>query len=62
MPMRLYHCKGDVVVPSFNSQNAYDTFVKNGSTSVKLILKDGGSHSSCSIPAYLEAFAWFDRL
>jgi pimeloyl-ACP methyl ester carboxylesterase len=62
MPMRLYHCKGDVVVPSFNSQNAYDAFVKNGSTSVKLILKEGGSHSSCSIPAYLEAFAWFDSL
>jgi hypothetical protein len=50
------------VVPSFNSQNAYDAFIKNGSTSVKLILKDGGSHSSCSIPAYLEAFAWFDSL
>jgi pimeloyl-ACP methyl ester carboxylesterase len=62
MPMRLYHCKGDVVVPSFNSQNAYDSFKNNGSSSVKLILKDGGSHSACSIPAYLEAFYWFDSL
>ncbi len=62
MPIHLFHCKGDKVVPSFNSQNAYDSFVKNGSTSTKLILKDGGTHDSCSIPLYLEAFAWFDTL
>jgi len=60
MPMRLYHCKGDKIVPSFNAQNAYDSFKKKGSTSVKLILKEGGTHDSCSIPTYLEAFSWFD--
>ena len=62
MPIHLYHCKGDKIVPAFNSQNAYDSFVKNGSTSTKLILKDGGTHDSCSIPIYLEAFGWFDTL
>ena len=62
MPMRLYHCKGDKVVPSFNSKNAYDSFLKNGSTSVELILKDGGTHDGCSIPMYLEAFIWFDKM
>ena len=62
MPIHLYHCKGDKIVPSFNSQNAYDSFVKNGSKSTALILKEGGTHNSCSIPLYLEAFAWFDTL
>ncbi len=62
MPIHLYHCKGDKIVPAFNSQNAYNNFVKNGSTSTELILKDGGTHDSCSIPLYLEAFSWFDKM
>ncbi len=62
MPMRLYQCKGDKIVPAFNAQNAYDSFIENGSTSVELVLKDGGTHDSCSLPIYLEAFTWFDSL
>jgi len=62
MPMYMFHCKGDKVVPSFNSQLAYDSFMKNGSTSVKLILKEGGTHDTCAIPAYLGAFTLFDKM
>lgn len=62
VPMHLYHCTGDKVVPALNSQIAYDTFVKNGSTSVELILNEGGTHNSCSIPTYIQAFTWFEGL
>ncbi len=60
MKMRLYHCKGDDVVPVINSINAYNSFVKNGSDSVELVTKEGGSHGECSIPFYIDAYEWFD--
>lgn len=59
MPLHLYHCKGDEVVPVENSQIAYDSFIKNGANEVKLILQDGGTHSSCAIPFYIDAIEWF---
>ncbi len=62
MKMRLYHCEGDKVVPVINSINAYNSFVEHGSDSVELITKEGGSHGSCSIPFYIDAYEWFDTL
>jgi pimeloyl-ACP methyl ester carboxylesterase len=59
MPMRLYHCKADKVVPAENSQIAYESFIQNEAENVELILKDGGSHSSCSLPFYIDAIDWF---
>ncbi len=60
MPLHLYHCKGDEVVPVENSQIAYDSFIQNGANEVKLILKEGGSHGECSIPFYVDAIEWFE--
>ena len=59
MPMRLYHCKADKVVPAENSQIAYESFIQNEAENVELILQDGGSHSSCSLPFYIDAIDWF---
>ncbi len=62
MPLRLYHCKGDEVVPVVNSQIAYNNFIQNGSSQVELILKEGGTHGSCSIPFYIDAISWFEKI
>jgi pimeloyl-ACP methyl ester carboxylesterase len=60
MPIRLYHCEADKVVPVENSLVAYDSFIENGSQNVELIIENGGSHSSCSLPFYIDALEWFD--
>jgi hypothetical protein len=70
MKIRLYHCKNDPIVPYFNSQKAYESFLNNGSNSVKLItLEDsdienptGSIHSDCAIPSYERAIVWFNSI
>jgi hypothetical protein len=70
MKIRLYHCKNDPIVPYFNSQKAYESFLNNGSNSVKLVtLEDsdienptGSIHSDCALPSYKRAIVWFNSI
>jgi len=62
-PMQMYHCGGDQDVLFANSQVAYNSFIRHGSTQVQLL---GGStdldHGSCAPISLLAAKIWFDTL
>jgi len=53
-PTYLFHGRDDRLVPYFNSQNAYQTMIQNGSTSVQLVECDAGAlpanHENCIYP------------
>ncbi len=61
-PMKLIHCKDDPIVPYFNSEEAFDNFVMNGSLNVELVTMEGSDHVECAGPAYMTASSWFASL
>jgi hypothetical protein len=64
-PMHLCYCDADEQVPYQNSIVAYNSFIKNGSssTSIKLVMPlHGGTHETCAVPSLMDAIAWFDSL
>ncbi len=61
-PMKLIHCKNDPIVPYFNSEEAFENFVMNGSLDVELVTIEGSDHVECAGPAYMTASSWFASL
>ena len=68
MPMKLYHCTNDMIVPYAMSTLAYSSFTDSGSTSVKLepinsidsnLSNPTQVHSKCAPVAYAAAIPWF---
>ncbi len=53
-PTYLFHGRDDRLVPYLNSQNAYQTMLKNGSTAVQMVDCDAGllpaNHANCIYP------------
>jgi len=60
--MKLIHCNNDPIVPYFNSEEAFDNFVMNGSLNVELVTIEGDDHIECAGPAYIQAASWFESL
>lgn len=70
MPMKLIQCTNDEIIPyQIATQKAYDTFVKNGSTSVSIVPIDSITadytkgefvHSKCALAAYSLVLPWFN--
>ncbi|ACF14425.1 conserved hypothetical protein [Chloroherpeton thalassium ATCC 35110] len=58
-PTTLYHSLEDDNVPYENSVKAYEQFVKNGATSVRLDTLHAGKHTEAAIPIMLKAMKWF---
>ncbi len=71
MPMRLYHCTNDNIIPYQLSQEAFASFTQRGSTSVELepINSVEGNatnplqvHRNCAPVAYSQVIPWFDKV
>ena len=62
-PIHLCHCDADDIVSYQNSVVAYNSFVKNGSTNIELVMPlHGGTHETCVIPSLIDAITWFGSL
>ena len=67
MPMKILHCKNDMVIPYKMSELAYASFMEQGANPdiVKLVPIDGvtaagGSvHGNCGLAAYAQVIPWF---
>lgn len=68
MPIKLFHCTKDLVIPYKMSTLAYDSFTDNGSTTVELAPIDSVEsnasnptqvHSKCAPVAYSQVIPWF---
>ncbi len=71
MPMRLYHCTNDAIIPYQLSQEAYASFTQRGSTTVELepinTVEANATnplqvHSNCAPVAYSQVIPWFDKV
>ncbi len=71
MPMRLYHCTNDLVVPYQLSALAYASFTQQGSDTVTLEPIDSVEsnasnplqvHQNCAQVAYSQVIPWFDKV
>lgn len=71
VPMKLYHCTNDLVVPYQMSQLAYASFQQQGAQSVTLVGIDSVEanasnplqvHSNCAPVAYSQVIPWFDAI
>jgi pimeloyl-ACP methyl ester carboxylesterase len=68
MPMKLIHCTNDMIIPYKMSEIAYDSFQKQGSTTVELVPINGVTadaakhesvHGNCAFAAYAQVVPWF---
>jgi len=59
-PTTLYHSIEDDNVPYENSVKAYESFVKNGATALKLDTLHAGTHTEAAVPSILKAMKWFE--
>jgi hypothetical protein len=71
MPMRLYHCTNDSIIPYSLSQLAEASFTERGSNSVTLEPIDSVEanasnplqvHRNCAAVAYSRVIPWFDKV
>jgi len=71
VPMKLYHCTNDQIIPYALSELAYGTFTQRGSKSVELqpinTVDDNATdplyvHRECASVAYPQVIAWFDKV
>ena len=62
-PVHLCQCDADEQVSYQNSVIAYNSFILNGSTNIKLVMPlHGGTHETCAIPCLIDAYTWFGTL
>ncbi len=68
MPMKLYHCTNDMIVPYAMSTLAYTSFTDSGATSVELapinsidsnLSNPTQVHAECAPAAYAQVIPWF---
>jgi len=68
MPMKLFHCTNDMIIPYTMSTLAHTSFVDNGSTSVELapintidsnLSNPTQVHAQCATAAYAQVIPWF---
>ncbi len=71
MPMRLYQCTNDAIIPYSMSEAAYSQFKQNGSNTVELepinSVESNASnpvqvHRNCAPVAYSQVIPWFDKV
>ncbi len=71
MPMRLYHCVNDLIIPYTLSEIAYASFTENGSRTVTLEPIDTVEsnlsnplqvHQNCAPVAYSKVIPWFNNV
>lgn len=63
-PMRMYHCKGDTIVPYANAEVAYQSFTNRGACCVVVVDPGpaGTDHGRCWRFVIPDAKRWFDSL
>jgi pimeloyl-ACP methyl ester carboxylesterase len=71
VPMKLIHCTNDEVIPYKMSELAYNSFQKNGSSTVELTPIDGVTadparyesvHGNCGVASYGVVIPWFVKV
>ncbi len=70
MPMKLYHCSNDMIVPFVMSTLAKSSFDAQGSNSVEIVQIDTipdsqiptQVHGQCALEAYKQVIPWFDKI
>ena len=71
VPMKLLHCTNDEIIPYTMSDLAYQSFTKQGATTVELVPIEGVTadptkqetvHSNCAPVAYSQVIPWFDKI
>lgn len=71
MPMHLYHCTNDLIIPYVMTTSAVDSFTNNGSTTVTAMPINGLEnnvsnpvqlHGECALAAYAQVVPWFDSV
>ena len=62
-PVKMLYCQSDEQVSYVNSVNALQAMLANGASNVEAInLNPSGTHGSCSGPALMAMFSWFNSL
>ena len=59
-PLRLYHAKGDEVIPYQNSIATKSKLEQQGGRAIEIRLSEGGSHGSGLTPMLKDALPWFE--
>jgi predicted esterase len=70
MPMHMYHCSNDAIIPFSMSTLAQESFTQKGSTTTSVVRIDTipdsqnplDVHAQCATAAYAQAIPWFDKI